>query len=119
MKNVKVPIFITSYYPNNTTPKQPDKDAPQPMTKTTPVWRNIRIRDLTATDCPEGGRIFGLPESPIENLTLTNVKIAAEKPLQICNAKGVKFVDSQVTAKKGPGVVTRNAEVAGLADAAK
>ena len=119
MKNVKVPIFITSYYPNNTTPKEPDKDPPQAMRKTTPIWRNIRISNVTISDCPEGGRIFGLPESPIENLVLTNVKISAEKPLLICNAKGVKFVDSQVTARKGPGVIARNAEVTGLADGAK
>jgi polygalacturonase len=117
MKNVKVPIFITSYYPNNTTPKDPSKDAPQPVTKTTPIWRNIRISNVTVTDCPEAGRIFGLPESPIENLTLTNVKISAEKGLQIMNARNVTFVDSQIVAKSGKPLIIGAAEVNGFADA--
>ena len=114
MKNVKVPIFITSYYPNNTTPKEPDKDPPQEVNKTTPIWRNIRISNLSVSDCPEGGRIFGLPEMPVQDVVFRNVKISAEKPLVIANAKGVRFEDSQVTAKKPPAVILRNAEVTGL-----
>ncbi len=114
MKHVEVPIFITCYYPNNTTPERPDLDKPQEMTRTTPVWRNIRISNLTVSDCPAAGRIFGLPESPVENVTLTNVKISAEKGLQIYNAKGIKFVDSEITAAKGPAIIAGNAEVTGL-----
>ena len=114
MKNVKVPIFITSYYPNNTTPKEPDKDAPQPVTATTPLWRNIHIRNLTATDCPEAGRIFGLPESPIQDLVLENVRITAKKGMSICNAKGVELRDTTVTAASGPAWIVRNAQVSGL-----
>ena len=116
MKNVKLPIFITSYYPNNTTPKDPSKDAPQPVTKTTPIWRNIRISNLSASDCPEAGRIFGLPEMPVENLTLTNVKISAEKGLQIMNAKGVTFENSQIDVTSGKPLITGAAEVSGFSE---
>jgi hypothetical protein len=51
-------------------------------------------------------------------VTLTNVKISAEKGLQIYNAKGIKFVDSEITAAKGPAIITGNAEVSGLPTAA-
>jgi polygalacturonase len=115
MKNVKVALFITSYYPNNTTPKEPDKDPPRPVTQTTPIWRHIRIRNLTATDCGEAGRIFGLPESPIQDLLLENVHISAKKGMQIFNAKDVQLKDCTVTASAGPAWTVRNAQVSGLA----
>ena len=114
MRNVKVPIFITSYYPNSKTPKQPDKDPPQAVAATTPIWRNIRIINLQATDCPEAGRIFGLPEMPVSNVTLENVQISAKSGMQIFNAKQIQFKGSSIKAQEGPAVVIGNAEVIGL-----
>ncbi len=73
MKNVRGAITITSYYP-----KIPATDTAQPVTKTTPAYRNITIRNLTATSTKDAGVIVGLPESPIENVLLENVQISAE-----------------------------------------
>lgn len=111
MKNVKVPIYFTSYYPS--IPKDLESEKPQLVTPTTPIWRNIHVSNVTVTDSPEAGRILGLPEMPIENVTFTNVKISAEKGLRVVNAKGIKFVDSTITPAKGPAVTTFNAEVTG------
>ena len=66
------------------------------------------------TECPEAGRIFGLPEMPVSGVTLTNVHISADKGLQIYNAKAVEFVNSELSIKKGPPLITGNAEVRGL-----
>jgi len=41
----------------------------------TPVFRDITVRNLTATNCEFAGRIVGLLESPIINLKLENVDI--------------------------------------------
>ena len=114
MRKVKLPIFITSYYPNSTTPKEPDKDPPQPVTATTPIWRNIRISNVRAEDCPEAGRIFGLPEMPVSDITFTNVYISAEKPLQIFNARQIVFKNSRLEIEKGPPLTLGNAQVIGL-----
>ncbi len=114
MRNVKVPIFITSYYPNNTTPKEPGKDSPKAVNEKTPIWRNIRISNVTIESCPEAGRIFGLPEMPVSDLTLTNVTIKADKGLRLANAKNVTFKDSPITAAKGPAIFVDNAEVSGI-----
>ena len=115
MKNVKVAIFITSYYPNNTTPKQPDKEPPQPVTATTPIWRNIRISNVTASDCDEAGRIIGLAEMPLSDLRLKNVKLSAVKGMQIFNASKVQFEDCEVKAARGEPWTLGNADVTGLA----
>jgi polygalacturonase len=112
LSNVKVPIYITSYYPS--VPRQVESDPAQPVTATTPIWRDIRIARLTAKDCPEAGRIIGLPEMPISSVTLTDVRISAEQGLRVVHAKGVRFAGSQIVSKKGPPLITSDAEVTGL-----
>jgi polygalacturonase len=57
MKNVKIPINLACYYP-----KIPTNDPAQPMTPHTPMYRNIRILNLTATSPQSAGFIVGLPE---------------------------------------------------------
>ena len=48
MKNVRYPIFITSYYPK--TPKGPGEDFPAGSTPQNPQWTDITIEDVTITD---------------------------------------------------------------------
>jgi len=110
MKDVRGAITITSYYP-----KIPATDTAQPVTATTPKYRNITIRNLTATSTRAAGVIVGLPESEIENVLLENVVITAELTgLEIRNAKGVQLKNVKVTAKRGEPVIVRDAEVKGL-----
>ena len=79
-----------------------------------PVFRNIRIRNLTAT-CPRAaGLILGLPQSCISNVVLENVKISAAKPFSISNAKDVQLKNVSVTVPKGEPFKLENAEVSGL-----
>ncbi len=114
MKNVRGAITITSYYP-----RIPATDPAQPVTDTTPKYKYITIRNLTATSSRNAGVIVGLPESYIENVLLENVSIMAEQGgLEVRNAKGVVFKNVKVTAKKGEPLVIKDAEVAGL-EAAK
>lgn len=110
MKNVRGAITITSYYP-----KIPATDTAQPVTDTTPKYRNITIRNLTATSTRAAGVIVGLPESQIKNVLLENVTIAAEQGgLEVRHAKGVTFKNVLVTAKQGPPFIISDAEVKGL-----
>lgn len=115
MKNVRGAITITSYYP-----KIPATDEAQPVTDTTPKYRNITLRNISGNSIKSAGVIVGLPESLIENVLLENVNITAEQGgLEIRNAKGVVFKNVKVTTKKGEAFVVRNAEVKGLEPAAK
>lgn len=115
MDHVKVPIFITSYYP--IIPSIPEDDPAEPVGEKTPVWRNIRISDVTITGSPVAGRILGLPEMPVSDVVLTNVSISADKGMQIVNARNIKFVDSRIEVTSGPPLIMSRAEVTGLADA--
>jgi len=112
MKNVKVAILITSYYPR--IPESPRDDPAQPAGPTTPIWRNIRIINVTSVGGKQAGRIIGLPEMPIQDIVLDHVNLSAQTGLQIVHAKGIQFVDSHVTAANGPVLDSYDAEISGL-----
>jgi len=114
MTRVKEPIFITSYYPR--IPADPATDAAQPVTATTPIWRHVVIRDVKATDSPEAGRIIGLAEMPVQDVTLENVHIAAAKGLQVIHARGIRFTSSVIDVGGKAAVVAKDAEVSGLGE---
>ena len=83
MNKVKNPIYIIDYYPEREAPKDPSTEQAQPVDDKTPVNKNIVIRNMTATDCPTAGIIRGLPEMPIDGMTLSNVTISAQEPMKI------------------------------------
>lgn len=114
MTAVKNPIYIIDYYPERTAPKNPADAKPEPVNDRTPINKNITIRNVTATDCPTAGTIRGLPEMPIEDVTLTNVNISAKTGMKIYHARGIRFVDSKITAQSGKPLITYDAQVTGL-----
>jgi polygalacturonase len=99
MYNVRFPLFFTSYYVDGhpKIPPNPVTDSPQPMQDTTPVWKNITIRNLTAESGPTDGvaaMMWGLPESPILNVKLINVKISAARGMLLAHVRNLTFDSS-------------------------
>ena len=77
MRGVKNPVFISSHYPKE--PKTPDLDEAHPLTEKTPRWKNILIEKLRAEDSLNSIVLWGLPERPLENVTIRDAKIASER----------------------------------------
>ncbi|MDQ2686369.1 MAG: glycoside hydrolase family 28 protein [Armatimonadota bacterium] len=110
MKNVRTAIDISSYYPHP--PKPGVADSTTTVTADTLCWRNIQIRNVTATGGRDAGLMVGLPEMPLSNITLENVHLSTEHGLRIDNARGVHFVNTQITTSDGkPALALQNAEV--------
>jgi polygalacturonase len=114
MTNVMHPILIYCQYTNTTsayravdsiTPAVAAGFPSNAVISTTPIYRNIIISNVTATaqSTRSAGLIWGLPEMCVSNLTLTKIKITADKTFYIHEAKGVQLVDSQIIT---PGGVT-------------
>ncbi len=80
MKNVKNALIISEYYPKIM--PEPDESA-QPIGRLTPYFHDITIDNLTATGIQNAGAIVGLPEVPVGNVVLHNVRISAQKGLSI------------------------------------
>jgi polygalacturonase len=113
MTNVRIPITIYSYYntfssPNNITPVTALSDPAQPVTNTTPIWRNITISNLTATTQSGfvAGTIWGLPEMPVSGITLSKININASKTFNIFNAQDVILDNARITLPGGVSTVT-------------
>jgi polygalacturonase len=119
MSNVNPAITLTCYYANNSSGDAVQPAAADAATKASekiPTYRNIRIRNLTAT-CPKAaGIIAGLPESCISNVVFENVVLSANTGLTIDNARGVQFLNSSVTVKSGAAFSAENAGIEGLKD---
>jgi polygalacturonase len=100
MKDVKNAIVISEYYPR-IAPAGGVEAAP--VGRLTPHFSDITIENVTATGGASAGAIFGLPESPVKNVVLKNVKISAQKGMIIGYAD-VTGKDVQVTAAEGEGI---------------
>ncbi len=100
MTNVDNALIISEYYPR-IYPPTPNKAAP--VTRLTPHFHNITIENFTATNSRNAGAIAGLPEAPIRDVVLKDVRIDAQKGMVISNAQ-VKASHFVVHAAKGRNI---------------
>ncbi|SFL70627.1 glycoside hydrolase family 28 protein [Pelosinus propionicus] len=101
MTDVGTGILLTMYYP-----KIPEAgvDLPQPIMEFTPFFEDISIDGLTGT-AKYAGVIVGLPESPVKNLVLRNIKItAALNGLKVRNIEGI-ISNIDITAGFREGII--------------
>jgi polygalacturonase len=84
MKDVKNALIISEYYPKVL---PPEKETAQAVTRLTPHFHDITIENLTAVGSGSAGAIVGLPEAPIVNVVLRNVKISAGSGLTVAYAE--------------------------------
>ena len=102
MKDVKNPLVISEYYPRILPPES--AVAPAPVTRLTPHFHNIVIRNVTATGAAIAGAIVGLPEAPITDVVLQNVNLSGEKGLSIGYAN-VTGQNVKVQAAQGDAII--------------
>ena len=100
MKDVKNPIIISEYYPKV---MPAENEAPQAVGRLTPFFHDIVIENVTATGGGVAAAIVGLPESPVKNVLLKNVKISAETGMTVGYAD-VTGEGVVVTVMKGEAV---------------
>jgi len=91
-RTLKYAITIDMFY---------SKTAPAPKSETTPVFKNIRIENFTCENAPQAIYVMGLPESPVENLTLKNITIKGDKGAHLEQIRGLTRENVTVTPKMG------------------
>jgi len=114
MRNVGEAIVISSYYQGTTTDIGSDggTQKAQPITRTTPHWKNITVKNLKAVNgTKDAGMILGLPEMPAELITLENISIEAPKGLRMGYTQSVTLSNVQVSAKHGPVLIADKTNV--------
>jgi DNA sulfur modification protein DndE len=84
----------------------------QPVTEATPIFKNFQISDITCAGAKKSILIRGLPEMPIEGISLENVQISADQGVSLIDARDISLKNVHVDCKVAPAVEQRN--VAGL-----
>ncbi len=95
MKNVETAITIFLYYDDKKAALKPE---PKPVTENTPIVRRIQFLNITCDGTTKkAGEIIGLPESPLTDITLENVRITgAAGPLTQQDTRGLRLINVDV-----------------------
>ena len=74
----------------------PDNTAKMPVDETTPIFRNINISNVVCNGAGRAMEFNGLPEMPIDGITLRNVNIIAKKDAEFHNCKNITQKDVRI-----------------------
>jgi len=72
----------------------------EPLSERTPIFRNINISNMTGNNVLIPIKIRGLEESPITDITLSNINITAKQKCVFQNYKRIKMNDVFVNGEK-------------------
>lgn len=76
--------------------KVPAKVAPMPVDETTPCFRNIHIEHLTCSGARRALYFNGIPEMPIDGITLKHIRIRADEDAEFYYCKNVHQEDVRI-----------------------
>ncbi len=83
--------------------------AAEPVGEGTPIFRNFTLKDITCKGAKKAILIRGLPEMPIEGISLGNVNISADQGVSVIDAKDITLKNVTVNCTIAPASETRNA----------
>lgn len=99
MRNVGRAIEVTNFY--RMEGEKPNLDEAQPVNEGTPRFRDIAINGVTVDGAKQLVVIDGLPESPIDNLRLTDVVGTGTAGLTASYATHLELSHVQINVDKG------------------
>jgi polygalacturonase len=86
-----------------------DRDSAQPVDERTPTFRNFHCSDILVDGAEHAVVVEGLPESPVQALTLDKVFVkAAGKGVSCSHAHGFSLSNAVVNAEGGPPIECKN-----------
>ena len=110
MEDVGQGINVTNYY----IMEGEVRTGEQPVSRTTPVFRNIAISHMTINRARLAINIEGLPEMPVSGLRISDVIASGESGLKAFNTVGLELHNVQVNAESGPAFLVRDSKEAEL-----
>ena len=78
----------------------PDNTTKMPVTEETPIFRNINIEDVRCNGAGRAMEFNGLPEMPIDGITLKDIYIIAKQDATFTNAVNIKKENINITIEK-------------------
>jgi len=106
MENVGTAINVTNFY----LMEGEKPSAEEPVSKRTPVFRNIAVSNMTVNHARVAIDVEGLPEMPISNLRITNVMGSATTGVKAYNTSGLELHQIALDAQNGPVYLIRDSK---------
>lgn len=94
--------------PDGQTGKQLEAAKAVPVSVATPVFKNIYLKNITATGVGVAAFFQGLPEKKLENVRLENVLLEARQGITMIDVSGIEMDGINVTQEKGPSLTVYN-----------
>jgi len=104
MEDVGQGINITNFY----LMEGEVRTGEQPVSRTTPVFRNIAISNMTMNRARVAINIEGLPEMPVSGLRISDVIASGKTGVKASNTVGLELHNVQVDADAGPAFLVRD-----------
>ena len=99
---VHEPLSISTYYFTKRS------DSIPPVDETTPVFRNIYIKDIVARNGSKAISITGLAEMHVQNIVVENATITATEGVEISEATGITLTNVAVYPERGEALTLDN-----------
>lgn len=90
--------------------KVPAKVAPLPVDETTPCFRNIHISNLVCSGARRALYFNGIPEMPIDGITLENLDITSKLGAEFIYSKNIELKNVNIRNTEGEPIVKRYCE---------
>ncbi len=99
MKNiVNEAVLFDTYYEE----KGDEESAPQAVTDKTPEFKDFHLNNIHCDGAKQAVRAFGLPEMPVDSITITNSTFSTEKGFESSNVSGFNLENVRIIPQKGP-----------------
>ena len=84
------------------------RDDPEPVSRTTPVFRNIDITNMSIRRARVAANLEGLPEMPLTGLRIANLVAAAKTGVKAFFTDGLELRNIHIDAGTGPTYLVRD-----------
>lgn len=88
----------------------PVEETAPPVDETTPVFKDIYVKNLTSRNARRAMFFNGLPEMNITNINIENVTISATIGAELAESNGINFKNIKIYPKQGPALMLKNVE---------
>jgi len=109
------PLLFDLYYGGKSAVETSDEGIETPniavlpaVDKTTPVFKNIYIKDVVCSGAKRAMFFNGLPEKNIENINIENITIHARTGAELVESENIKLKNIKITTEEGPALILRN-----------
>jgi galacturan 1,4-alpha-galacturonidase len=98
MRDVPFPLLVDAYYYDF----DEQRLSPRPADAGTPAIRHVHLRDIDAYNARKAAHLVGLPEMPLEDFSLSGVRVEARRGIMARCIRGLRLMDMDIRPHEGP-----------------